>query len=318
MLRLKRILNALLTVHMHEKLMIKSKRIPSEGLIFLALAQAMVSMNIVFSKYIITSLSIFLLLTLRFSFAAFFLFSLHQLTKDKNTLLTYLTTLPRKDWIFIFGQALCAGIFFNGLMLWGLQYTDANVAGVITSALPAVIVLLSWLLLKEKISAQKLFFIALATIGLIVIACDKIVAPITQHAYIGDALILGSLLPEAMYYVFTKMHPISLPIFLLSAVLNAINACIMAVLMLYHGHFDFEVSLSGLVILALLSMSTGFFYVFWHIGSKKVSGVITSLSTAIMPLATVLLAWIVLGEQLTMTQFLGGGLVIVSIVMSAR
>ncbi|KTD06596.1 EamA family transporter, partial [Legionella hackeliae] len=40
-------------------------------------------------------------------------------------------------------------------------------------------------------------------------------------------------------------------------------------------------------------------------------------STAVMPLATVILAWIILGEQLTVWQCVGMGLVLLSIVIYA-
>jgi len=53
-------------------------------------------------------------------------------------------------------------------------------------------------------------------------------------------------------------------------------------------------------------------------GSKRVDGIMSSLSTAIMPVATVILAWIILGEQLNLLEFLGMGFVILSIVIYDR
>jgi drug/metabolite transporter (DMT)-like permease len=43
-----------------------------------------------------------------------------------------------------------------------------------------------------------------------------------------------------------------------------------------------------------------------------------SLSTAIMPVATVIIAWILLGEQLTLWQSIGMGMVIFSIAIYAK
>ncbi|WP_019216448.1 DMT family transporter [Legionella tunisiensis] len=71
-------------------------------------------------------------------------------------------------------------------------------------------------------------------------------------------------------------------------------------------------------ILLGLGLSSGFFYVFWSFGSKRVDALLASLSTAIMPLATVILAWLLLGEQLTKMQCLGMSLVIFSIGIYAR
>ena len=63
---------------------------------------------------------------------------------------------------------------------------------------------------------------------------------------------------------------------------------------------------------------SGLFYVFWFFRCQRVDGVMASLSTAVMPLATVILAWALLGEQLTTGQGIGMGLVILSIVIYAR
>lgn len=43
-----------------------------------------------------------------------------------------------------------------------------------------------------------------------------------------------------------------------------------------------------------------------------------SLSTAVMPLATVILAWLILGEHLTTGQTIGMGMVLLSIAAYAR
>ncbi|HAT6335778.1 TPA: EamA family transporter, partial [Legionella pneumophila] len=53
-------------------------------------------------------------------------------------------------------------------------------------------------------------------------------------------------------------------------------------------------------------------------GCQTVDGVMASLSTAVMPLATVTIAWIFLGEQLTIGQIIGMGMVILSITVYAK
>ena len=71
-------------------------------------------------------------------------------------------------------------------------------------------------------------------------------------------------------------------------------------------------------ILTILGLSSGLFYVFWNFGCQHVDGVMASLSTAIMPLATVTIAWVVLGEQLSIGQSVGMGMIILSIGVYAR
>ncbi|KTC64714.1 transmembrane protein [Legionella adelaidensis] len=282
-------------------------------------SQIMVGINIVFSKYVLATIPEILVLTLRFSLAALILLPLHWLSADrKKPILFYFSQLNKKDWFFIFGQALTAGILFNAFMLGGLHYTDANVAGIITSALPAIIALMCWLILREKITTKKLICVGLATLGLVVIASDKILGVGASHSFKGDILVFISLFPEATYYILSKMHPIKMPVFLISALLNAINAVILFFISLFSLNHGVIIHSSEWLILILLGLSAGLFFVFWFFGCQKVDGLMASLSTGIMPLATVIIAWVVLGEQLTQWQIVGMGMVILSIVVYAK
>lgn len=288
-------------------------------MLFLILAQTMVGVNIVFSKYVLSSIPILFILTLRFALAAVILLPLHWLTPAKKIpVYSYFAKLKRRDWLFILAQALTAGVLFNFLILWGLQYTDANVAGIITSALPAIIAIMSWVILGEKISGRKAVCVGFATLGLIVIACDKLIGIKVRHSFWGDALVLASLLPEATYYILSKMHVNSLPVFLISSLLNGINAILLAFCLAFTAWGDFSINSFNWFILIILGLNSGLFYVFWNFGCQKVDGVMASLSTAIMPLATVIIAWMVLGEQLTKGQLLGMSMIILSIAVYAK
>ncbi|SQG91384.1 transmembrane protein [Legionella pneumophila subsp. pascullei] len=279
----------------------------------------MVGINIVFSKYVLSSIPILSILALRFSLAAVILLLLHWLTPAKKLpVYSYFLQLKRRDWFFIFAQALSAGVLFNFLILWGLQYTDANVAGIITSALPAIIAIMSWIILGEKISGKKAICVGFATLGLVVIACDKLSDINVSHSFFGDALVLTSLLPEAMYYILSKMHVNSLPVFLISSLLNGINAILLLFCLGFSTWDSFTIHTLDWLILIILGLSSGLFYVFWYFGCQKVDGVMASLSTAVMPLATVIIAWILLGEELTMGQIIGMGMVILSITAYAK
>lgn len=290
-----------------------------QGMLFLVLAQVMVGVNIVFSKYLLSSIPVLFILTLRFTLAAIILLPLHWLTPAKTKSVSYyFSQLKPRDWFFIGSQAVSAGVLFNFLILWGLNYTDANVAGIITSALPAIIAVMSWILLGEKISGKKAICVGFATLGLVVIACDKLVGVQVNHSFWGDALVLISLLPEATYYILSKMHANSLPVFLISSLLNGINAILLLLCLSFSSWEGLTIQRIDWLILIILGLSSGLFYVFWNFGCQKVDGVMASLSTAVMPLATVLIAWVLLGERLTPGQAIGMGMVILSIAVYAK
>ena len=212
-------------------------------------------------------------------------------------------------------QALSAGVFFNFLMLLGLDYTDANVAGIIMSALPALIAVLSFLFLKERLSVKKGFSIGLATLGLLVISSNTFSASSIKYSLIGNVIIFLALLPEAGYYILSKLQPNKLPIFLMAALMNGINAILLLPIAFLHENWHMlHLSTLQWIILGLVSIASGLFYVFWYAGSQKTDGITASLSTALMPIATVIIAWLTLGETVGAIQLIGMGLVMASIV----
>lgn len=290
-----------------------------QGLLFLIMAQIMVAINIVASKFLLSTIPILVLLTIRFALATVILLPLHWLTPAKQFSIRYhFAQLNKRDWFFIFIQAISAGILFNCLMLLGLQYTDANAAGIITCALPALIALMSWIILGEKISGKRGICVCIATLGLVIIACEKLHNTQLNHSFLGDFIVLFSLIPEASYYVFSKLHPVRLPIFLISALLNGINAiflcCMLFFLPLYNGYISWEAWL----IVFILGLCSGLFYVFWSFGCQRVDGIMASLSTAVMPVATVVFAGVLLNEQLTISQFIGMSMVMISVMVYAK
>ncbi len=289
------------------------------GVLFLVSAQVMIGVNIVFSKYVLLSIPVMFMLAIRFTLATVILLPLHWLTPAKKYSISHhFSKLSRRDWLFICGQGLSAGILFNFLMMLGLHYTDANMAGIITSVLPSIIAVMSWIILRERISSKQMSCILLASAGLVVIAFDKLTGVKTSHSFLGDAIVFLSLLPEAAYYVLCKMHSSSLPVFLVSSFLNGVNAIILLICLLFVPWTGLSINFLDWFILTILGMSSGLFNVFWYFGSKRVDGVMASISTAVMPVATVIIAWIVLGEHLSIWQFAGMGMVILSIAVYAK
>jgi drug/metabolite transporter (DMT)-like permease len=295
------------------------KRLPLQGIILLALAQTLVGFNIVVSKYLLAYIPPLVLLEIRFLLATLILLSLHWISPaGQKKMKVYFGELSPRDWLYLISQSLCAGILFNGLMLTGLHYTDANVGGIITSALPAITAFFSWLILNESISTQKVFCIIFATIGLLGIALEKIHGVASLHTFLGDGLILLAMVPEATYYIICKKYKNRLPLFLTSVVLNSINAVI-----LFPTCFIFDwhpMRINPLLWLAafLTGLSSGLFYVLWLRGTERVDGMMASLSTGWISISTTLLAWIILGERLSPIELTGMSMVMFSIFLYAR
>lgn len=282
-------------------------------------AQVMVGINIVGSKFLLAHFSAVFLLCIRFVIATLFLSAIHFLeTKiNRNKTRPTLTSLTKKDWGFIIAQALCAGVLFNFLLLLGLHHTNASVAGIITSALPAIIALFSIIFLRERLTIFSMLCIFFAVLGLIVINARSFHAADSSNL-LGDFIILLSLLPEAGYYVLSKIHTNRLPIFLVAALMNGINLPVLLFVAPFTPHFfSTAFTLESILILGTVGMASALFYVFWYLGCHRIAGSTAGLFTAAMPIATLFIAWLFLGEAITLLQLFGMLLVIASISFNA-
>lgn len=238
--------------------------------LYIYLAQVMAAINIVSSKVLVAHTSITSLLALRFILASILLFVMHFITKPRGNI-TIIKNLSWIDWKFIIAQSLCAGLLFNFFMYQGLKYTSASVAGIITSSLPAMVSVLGFIILKDKLSLKHKWCIGLVTVGLVIINSSNghsVSATASNTQYLGTLLVLIALIPEAVYYLLHRIYAFSMPIFLLSAIVNLINGLIL----LPFAYSDIMPALHSYNCLEwfnliILSTSSGLFYVFWYLGA---------------------------------------------------
>lgn len=286
----------------------------------LALAQTMVAVNIVGSKYLVHIYSMFFLLCTRFFIATVFLLLAHYLLKIRKKSThekQRIRDMSKSDWLYLCCQGLCGGAIVNYLLLFGLHYTSANSAGIITSALPAVLVVFSILFLREKLTIALALSIGFAILGLFVMNLSHFHHD-NNDGLLGDILIIISLFPEAAYYILAKKHRTQLPIFIFSALINGLNFLITFIVMLTLGHFTYQsIGWHDAIILFIVGLTSGLFYIFWFLGCKHVSGLMSSLMTVVLPIATVIISWLWLGEHFLPSQIAGAALVLISILFCA-
>lgn len=289
------------------------------GLAYLSLmlAQFTVGVNIVGSKYLLPVMPESMILFFRFAFATSLLLVLYFISKKKNrSFVKEIQCLTSTDWKYLIAQALCAGILFNLLLLWGLQYTDAYIAGIITSALPAIITIFSAIFLHERLKVFNGLCVIFAVLGLVLINFSDFHFD-NRKELLGAFIVFLALIPEATYYLLVKKHVVRMPLLLISAVINFINVPILYCILVFGGHHVWSFSSLQWSILVAVALSSGIFYVLWNWGAQVVRGITSALFTAFMPIATLLIAAIFLGESISFLQFFGMILVLISIVLNA-
>jgi drug/metabolite transporter (DMT)-like permease len=290
------------------------------GICYLLLAQLMVSLNIILSKVLVESLSIFIILTLRFFVGSAFSAASVLLTKPGS--LTQLTQLTRGQWWLLLAQSACAGFLFNILMLLGIHFTTATEAGLIASLIPLMIMLLSFFILREHLTINAAIAVLIALLALVIVNAGSTPSEEIVHwRWLGNLLIFFALIPEAMFAILTKWRHIELPPTLLTFIVNVMNT------LLFLPFLGFTLWQSGWPTMTnqlwLLVIAHGFtggllFFVFWYLGIHRCPPHVVAISAGFMPAATAILAILLLGEALTVHLVIATLLIATSLAIGAR
>ena len=100
-------------------------------------------------------------------------------------------------------QSFFGNFLFSICLLNGMAHTTATAAGVVSFDSPAVVALLSWLVLREKLSRRVVAAIVLAVGGITLLQFAKSDGA-SSASWLGNLLILGAVFCEATYVIIGK------------------------------------------------------------------------------------------------------------------
>jgi drug/metabolite transporter (DMT)-like permease len=260
--------------------------------LFLVAAMLLVGSNVGIGKSIVAFIPVTLFALLRFVIALAVLGPLLRPAKMR--------AVKRGEWINLFLQALFGTFGFTLLMLGGVHRTSAVAAGVITSTIPAVVALFSWLFLRERPDGRAFASIALAIAGIAVINLAHAGDGGGQQSLAGNLMVLGAVCCESLYVILSRR---------LTQTLAPIDICAYThlfgfLLMLPVGlpqalSFDYASVPASVWWLALwygLAASIFSFWL-WMKGIRHVPGSVAGVFTAVLPVAAAVYGIAFLGER---------------------
>ncbi|MCR1770486.1 putative cystine transporter YijE [Burkholderia glumae] len=282
----------------------------------LILSMLLVGSNVGVGKSIVVAMPVAILATLRFVIANAVLWPLWQPSKMR--------AVSRAEWLNLFLQALFGTFLFTLLMLNGVQRTSAVAAGVITSTIPAVVALFSWLFLGERPDGRALLSIALAIVGVLAL---NVVQSQGQPggaarggSLAGNLLILGAVCCESFYVILSRQ---------LTRTLRALDICAYThlfgmLLMLPLGllalpHFDYAAVPAGiwaLVVWYALAASI-FSFTLWMIGIRHMPGSLAGVFSAVLPISAAVYGIAFLGERPTLAHGFALACVVTGILLAS-
>jgi drug/metabolite transporter (DMT)-like permease len=287
----------------------------------LALSQAVIAVNVIIGKIVLERMPTFLFIGSRFLISSVFLTLLMLLLKHRVTSTTHPQGyLQTKDWGYLIAQAATGGFLFNYFFFYGLEFTTATSAGIISSTLPAAIAICAYFFLNEKLSQRKLFSIGLAMLGILVINLDNSLNVEGETGSVfGDFLILLAMVPEALYSIFNKYIGHRVTPLGSATVVNWLIFLMMLPLaslaLIDTDLTQYSLSLWGLT--ALGGFTTAFFYWGWSKALLVIPATTAAVFGGVLPIVTSILAYFILDEHFGWCDIGGMVLVIASILIAS-
>lgn len=184
----------------------------------LALSMAFVGINISIGKEIVAHVPVFLFSELRFLIAILILLPLLASRGE------WKTSWTREEGKVLFWQSFFGVFLFSICMLYGVQWTSATAAGIITSTVPACIALFSFWILKEKLQVNNMLAILLSVCGIAFITFTT-GGNVEQSlaSMLGNALVFLAVVSEALFTIFAKRLAGKITPFQMTAAINVIS-----------------------------------------------------------------------------------------------
>lgn len=269
---------------------------PLAAYLSLAASMALVGSYIALSKLLVAALPVFLLAWLRFCIAGVAM--AHWVPRAHSD-----APLSAHDRKLLFLESFLGNFLFSICMLFGVAATSALAAGVVMSAIPAAVALLSRAVLGERIRPRVLLAIACAAAGIALLAVARNAhGAATDAPWWGYALLLGAVFCEACYVVIGKKLTAQVSPRRISALINLWGLALVTPLGLWQAlRFDFAgVSVSTWALLAFYALAASMWSVWlWMRGLMSVPAAQAGVFAVLLPVTAALVGVFLLGERFT-------------------
>ena len=276
----------------------------------LALSMSLVGSYVALSKPLVAAIPVFLLAWLRFGIGG--LAMLHWLRKPANE--PPLTAQTKR---LVFLESFLGNFLFSICMLFGVSLSSAVSAGVIMASIPAVVAVLSWAFLRERITPRVWTAILLAALGIALLGLsqpagapgpsDANAVAAAGRPWLGNLLVFGAVLCEAAYAVIGKKLTGALGPKRITSLINLWGFALVTPFGIHAAlHFDFAGVPPGIWMLLLFySIAASVWTVWlWMTGLKVVPAAQGGVFTVMLPVSAALVGVLVLGEPLGGFQLL--------------
>jgi len=225
-----------------------------------------------------------------------------------------------RDYWKILGLGVCGNTVFQLLFINGLNLSTASNSSIIIALTPVLVALLSSFLKHEKLHLLAWAGITISFLGFYLVVSSQYGAVrFSRQGLWGDLMIFGGNIFWALYTVFSRpmlsrFTPLKLTTLTMAAgTVFFIPFCVNDLVKL-----DFHaVSFQGWSILAYSAVfSLVIPYVVWYASVKRVGNSKTAIYDNLIPVLTIMIAYLLLDERIVPVQALGAAVILAGVYLT--
>ena len=226
--------------------------------------------------------------------------------------------MKHKRFILIQGLVGVAG--FNSLIYIAVQTTSAINAVLVNSCIPVIIVVISWIMYKDKLSPRQLLGVCVSLSGvLLIISQGKLSTLLGLQFNRGDILVFFAATLWALYSANLKRYPKGLHPFAYQTGIVIVGLSIITPFYLLELSTGRTMILSGTTIITVgyvALFASVLAFIFWNRAVTMLGANIAGPFIHLMPVFSTILAVIFLGETLTANHMQAIALIFGGILMT--
>ena len=280
------------------------------AMLSLTLAMAMTGANVPLGKAITAEIPVEILMLYRFALAALLLAILARWEPGPP-----MATLSVRQWGAVWTLGLVGSVLFTFLVFKGAALTTGTNAGIITSAVPAVVAAMA-AALGERLRRGELAMIGLAVAGIALIQTQTGAGPAGANPWLGNVLVALAVVCEATAILVARgMSVVLRPVRLALAVTLTGLLCSVPFALPHLGAFDPSRIGLGVWLVALWYAITSSILctVLWFRAAPYVESWAAGLASAAVPVVAVAVSALYLGEAIGPVQLAGAAMSIAAI-----
>lgn len=216
--------------------------------------------------------------------------------------------ITKRDWIL----SSLAGIFLAfHFILWfeSLNYTSVASSVVLVTLQPIFAFLGTYLFFKERFTAGAIISMIIALLGSVIISWGDF--QISGMALFGDILAFVGAIAITIYFLFGQNVRRRLSLMTYTYVVYSVSSITLIIynILLQNPFFGYSAN-HWLIFLALAIFPTFLGHTLFNWALKWLSTSTISMAIVFEPIGASILAYFILGEKITWSQWLGGTIVI--------